>query len=151
MLVFATETSCDETSVCLMENRSIIEHITFSQEIHKMHGGVVPELASRAHQKNIIPVVNLALSKANIEKNQLDAIAYTRGPGLLGSLLVGSSFAKSLAMSLNIPLIEVNHMQAHLLCHLLMIIVKSRVIFPLLVLIFLADTPKLYFAKIISR
>ncbi len=115
--ILGIESSCDETSAAVISDNKILSNVIANQEVHKKYGGVVPELASRAHQKNIIPVVNLALSKANIEKNQLDAIAYTRGPGLLGSLLVGSSFAKSLAMSLNIPLIEVNHMQAHLLCH----------------------------------
>ena len=115
--ILGIESSCDETSAAVISDNKILSNVVANQEVHKKYGGVVPELASRAHQKNIIPVVNLALSKANIEKNQLDAIAYTRGPGLLGSLLVGSSFAKSLAMSLNIPLIEVNHMQAHLLCH----------------------------------
>ncbi len=115
--ILGIESSCDETSAAVISDNKILSNVVADQEVHKKYGGVVPELASRAHQKNIIPVVNLALSKANIEKNQLDAIAYTRGPGLLGSLLVGSSFAKSLAMSLNIPLIEVNHMQAHLLCH----------------------------------
>ena len=115
--ILGIESSCDETSAAVISDNKILSNVIANQEVHKKYGGVVPELASRAHQKNIIPVVNLALSKANIEKKHLDAIAYTRGPGLLGSLLVGSSFAKSLAMSLNIPLIEVNHMQAHLLCH----------------------------------
>ena len=115
--ILGIESSCDETSAAIINDNKILSNIIANQEVHKKYGGVVPELASRAHQKNIIPVVNLALSKANIAKNQLDAIAFTRGPGLLGSLLVGSSFAKSLSMSLQIPLIEVNHMQAHLLCH----------------------------------
>ena len=115
--ILGIESSCDETSAAIIRDNKILSNIIANQEVHKKYGGVVPELASRAHQKNIIPVVDSALSKANIEKNQLDAIAYTRGPGLLGSLLVGSSFAKSLSMSLEIPLIEVNHMQAHLLCH----------------------------------
>ena len=115
--ILGIESSCDETSAAIILDNKILSNVIANQEVHKKYGGVVPELASRAHQKNIIPVVNQALSDANIEKNQLDAIAYTRGPGLLGSLLVGSSFAKSLSMSLGIPLIEVNHMQAHLLCH----------------------------------
>ena len=115
--ILGIESSCDETSAAVISDNKILSNIIANQEVHKKYGGVVPELASRAHQKNIIPVVNLALSKANIAKNQLDAIAFTRGPGLLGSLLVGSSFAKSLSISLQIPLIEVNHMQAHLLCH----------------------------------
>jgi len=115
--ILGIESSCDETSAAIISDNKILSNVIANQEVHKIYGGVVPELASRAHQKNIIPVVDLALSNANIEKNQIDAIAYTRGPGLLGALLVGSSFAKSLSMSLNIPLIEVNHMQAHILCH----------------------------------
>ena len=115
--ILGIESSCDETSAAIISDKKILSNVIANQEVHKKYGGVVPELASRAHQKNIIPVVNQALSKANIAKNKIDAIAYTRGPGLLGSLLVGSSFAKSLSMSLKIPLIEVNHMQAHLLCH----------------------------------
>ena len=115
--ILGIESSCDETSAAIISDKKILSNVIANQEVHKKYGGDVPELASRAHQKNIIPVVNQALSKANIAKNKIDAIAYTRGPGLLGSLLVGSSFAKSLSMSLKIPLIEVNHMQAHLLCH----------------------------------
>ena len=115
--ILGIESSCDETSAAIISDKKILSNVIANQEVHKKYGGVVPELASRAHQKNIIPVVNQALSKANIAKNKIDAIAYTRGPGLLGSLLVGSSFAKSLSISLKIPLIEVNHMQAHLLCH----------------------------------
>ncbi len=115
--ILGIESSCDETSAAIISDNKILSNVIANQEVHKAYGGVVPELASRAHQKNIIPVVDLALSNANIEKNQIDAIAYTRGPGLLGALLVGSSFSKSLSMSLNIPLIEVNHMQAHILCH----------------------------------
>ena len=113
--VLGIETSCDETSAAVISDNKILSNIIANQEVHQKYGGVVPELASRAHQKNIIPVLERALVKANIEKKDLDAIAYTRGPGLLGSLLVGSSFAKSISLSLNIPLIEVNHMQAHLL------------------------------------
>ena len=113
--VLGIETSCDETSAAVISDNKILSNIIANQEVHQKYGGVVPELASRAHQKNIIPVLERALVKANIDKKDLDAIAYTRGPGLLGSLLVGSSFAKSISLSLNIPLIEVNHMQAHLL------------------------------------
>ena len=115
--ILGIESSCDDTSASVLCDGKVLSNLIANQEIHKSFGGVVPELASRAHQQNIIPVVNQAIINANIDKNQLNAIAYTRGPGLLGSLLVGSSFAKSLSMGLNIPLIEVNHMQAHLLAH----------------------------------
>lgn len=115
--ILGIESSCDDTSASVLCDGKVLSNLIANQEIHKTFGGVVPELASRAHQQNIIPVVNQAILNANIDKNQLNAIAYTRGPGLLGSLLVGSSFSKSLSMGLNIPLIEVNHMQAHLLAH----------------------------------
>lgn len=115
--ILGIESSCDDTSASVICDGKVLSNLIANQEIHKSFGGVVPELASRAHQQNIIPVVNQAIINANIDKNQLNAIAYTRGPGLLGSLLVGSSFSKSLSMGLNIPLIEVNHMQAHLLAH----------------------------------
>ncbi|MEM1259140.1 MAG: tRNA (adenosine(37)-N6)-threonylcarbamoyltransferase complex transferase subunit TsaD [Bacteroidota bacterium] len=115
--ILAIESSCDDTSAAILCNTIVLSNIVASQEIHRQYGGVVPELASRAHQQNIVPVVHQALAKANIAKKQLSAIAFTRGPGLLGSLLVGTSFAKSLALGLNIPLIEVNHMQAHILAH----------------------------------
>ena len=115
--ILGIESSCDDTSASVLCDGKVLSNLIANQEIHKSFGGVVPELASRAHQQNIIPVVNHAIINANIDKNQLNAIAYTRGPGLLGSLLVGSSFSKSLSMGLNVPLIEVNHMQAHLLAH----------------------------------
>ena len=115
--ILAIESSCDDTSAAIMANKKVLSNIVASQEIHQKYGGVVPELASRAHQQNIVPVVHQALLEANIGKKQLDAIAFTRGPGLMGSLLVGTSFAKSLSLGLNIPLIEVNHMQAHILAH----------------------------------
>ena len=115
--VLGIETSCDETSAAVISDNKILSNIIANQEVHQKYGGVVPELASRAHQKNIIPVVERALIEANIDKKKLDAVAFTRGPGLLGSLLVGSSFAKSMSLSLDIPLIEVNHMQAHLLAN----------------------------------
>lgn len=115
--ILGIESSCDDTSAAVISNDKILSNYIANQEIHRQYGGVVPELASRNHQENIVPVVHQALRTANIQKEQLSAIAYTRGPGLLGSLLVGSSFAKGLAMSLNIPLIEVNHMQAHVLAH----------------------------------
>ena len=115
--ILAIESSCDDTSAAVLCNTKVLSNVVATQEIHKQYGGVVPELASRAHQQNIVPVVHQALAKANIDKKQLSAIAFTKGPGLLGSLLVGTSFAKSLALGLNIPLIQVNHMQAHILAH----------------------------------
>ena len=115
--ILAIESSCDDTAAAVMLNGKILSNVIANQKIHAEYGGVVPELASRAHQQNIVPVVHQALKKAGIDKSQLNAIAFTRGPGLMGSLLVGTSFAKSLAYGLNIPLIEVNHMQAHILAH----------------------------------
>jgi len=115
--ILAIESSCDDTSAAVLCNTKVLSNVVATQEIHRQYGGVVPELASRAHQQNIVPVVHQALAKANIDKKQLSAIAFTRGPGLMGSLLVGTSFAKSLALGLNIPLIEVNHMEAHILAH----------------------------------
>ena len=113
--ILAIETSCDDTSIAIMRNNAVLSNIVSSQQIHELFGGVVPELASREHDKLIVPVLREALNKSKISLNQIDVIAYTRGPGLLGSLLVGSSFAKSLSLSLNIPLIEINHMHAHIL------------------------------------
>ena len=115
--ILGIESSCDDTSAAVLENNKILANIIANQEVHRKYGGVVPELASRAHQQNIIPVVDTALKTAGIDKSMLSAIAFTRGPGLLGSLLVGTSFAKSLALGLNIPLIEVDHLQAHILAH----------------------------------
>jgi len=115
--ILGIESSCDDTAAAVIKNGTILSNVIATQSIHKEYGGVVPELASRAHQQNIVPVVQLALQKANIDKKQLNAIAFTRGPGLMGSLLVGVSFSKSLAMGLEIPLIDVNHMQAHILAH----------------------------------
>ena len=117
MIILAIESSCDDSSAAVIINGKLCSNIVASQAIHTKWGGVVPELASRAHQQYIVPVVAEALEKANITKNDLNAIAFTRGPGLLGSLLVGASFAKALAMGLNLPLIDVNHMQAHVLAH----------------------------------
>ncbi len=111
------ESSCDDTAAAVLRNDVLLSNVTAGQDVHKNFGGVVPELASRAHQQNIIPVIETAIQKANISKNQLSAVAFTRGPGLLGSLLVGISFAKSLALGLNIPLIAVDHLQAHILAH----------------------------------
>lgn len=115
--ILAIESSCDDTSAAVLCNSTKLSNVVATQRIHEEYGGVVPELASRAHQQNIVPVVHQALAKANIDKKQLSAIAFTRGPGLMGSLLVGTSFAKSMALGLGVPLIEVNHMQAHILAH----------------------------------
>ncbi len=115
--ILAIESSCDDTSAAVLCNKKVLSNVVATQKIHEEYGGVVPELASRAHQQNIVPVVHQALRSANIDKKLVSAIAFTRGPGLMGSLLVGTSFAKSLAMGLDIPLIEVNHMQAHILAH----------------------------------
>ena len=115
--ILAIESSCDDTSAAVMRNDVVLSNITASQAVHEQYGGVVPELASRAHEQNIVPVVDAALKKAGIKKEQLNAIAFTRGPGLMGSLLVGVSFAKGLAASLNIPMIEVNHLQGHIMAH----------------------------------
>ncbi|MEY2705552.1 MAG: hypothetical protein RL407_1614 [Bacteroidota bacterium] len=115
--ILAIESSCDETSASMIVNGKVLNNIVATQSVHENYGGVVPELASRAHQENLIPVVHQALSSSGIPKEQLSAVAVTRGPGLMGSLLVGLSFAKAFAKSLEIPLIEVNHMQAHVLAH----------------------------------
>ena len=115
--ILGIESSCDDTSASVLHNDKILSNVVANQTIHAEYGGVVPELASRAHQSNIIPVVDQAIKKAGITKEQLNGIAFTRGPGLMGSLLVGTSFAKSLALGLNIPLIDVNHMQGHILAH----------------------------------
>lgn len=115
--ILAIESSCDETAASVIGNGKILSNIVATQDVHIKYGGIVPELASRAHQQNIIPVVDQALLKANITKSMLNAVAVTKGPGLLGSLLVGISFAKSFALGLDVPLIEVNHMQAHILSH----------------------------------
>lgn len=115
--ILAIESSCDETSAAVIKNGKVLNNIIATQSVHENYGGVVPELASRAHQQNIVPVVHEALKTARIDKEHLDAVAFTRGPGLLGALLVGTSFAKALALGLSIPLIEVQHMQAHILAH----------------------------------
>jgi N6-L-threonylcarbamoyladenine synthase len=117
VFILAIESSCDDTAAAVLHNDKVLSNVVANQLIHNQYGGVVPELASRAHQQNIVPVIDAALRKANITKEQLSAIAFTQGPGLMGSLLVGSSFAKSLSLALNIPLIAVNHMQAHILAH----------------------------------
>ena len=115
--ILSIESSCDDTSAAVLENNRVLSNVVANQKIHADYGGVVPELASRAHQQNIVPVVDQALKQAQIDKKELDAIAFTQGPGLMGSLLVGTSFAKSLAIALQVPLMAVNHMQAHVLAH----------------------------------
>ena len=115
--ILGIESSCDDTAAAVLRNGEILSNVVANQSIHESYGGVVPELASRAHQQNIVPVVDQALQKAGISSNDLNAVAFTQGPGLMGSLLVGTSFAKSLAYGLDIPLIDVNHMQAHILAH----------------------------------
>ena len=117
VFILAIESSCDDTAAAVLCNDKVLSNVVANQLIHTQYGGVVPELASRAHQQNIVPVIDAALKKANIKKEQLSAIAFTQGPGLMGSLLVGSSFAKSMALALGIPLIAVNHMHAHILAH----------------------------------
>ena len=115
--ILAIESSCDDTSAAVIRDGAVLSNCVAGQEVHQLYGGVVPEVASRAHQANIIPVVHLALQRAGVAKNDLDAVAFTRGPGLLGSLLVGTSFAKAYALSYDLPLIEVNHLHAHVLAH----------------------------------
>ena len=129
--ILAIESSCDETSASIIVNGKVLNNIVATQSVHEKYGGVVPELASRAHQENLIPVVHEALSTAGISKKELTAIAVTRGPGLMGSLLVGVSFAKAFAKALDIPLIDVNHMQAHVLAHF---IAEPRPNFPFICL-----------------
>lgn len=113
--ILAIETSCDDTAAAVVQNNKVLSNVVSSQKIHELYGGVVPEVASREHDKLIVPVVNKALTSSGLRLNQIDAVAYTRGPGLMGSLLVGTSFAKSLSLSLNVPLLEINHMHAHIL------------------------------------
>ncbi len=115
--ILGIESSCDDTSAAVLKSSTILSNVIARQEVHEQYGGVVPELASRAHQQNIIPVVDAALKRAGVSKEDLDAIAFTRGPGLMGSLIVGTSFAKSFAMAMNIPMIDVNHMIGHVLAH----------------------------------
>src|SRR6056297_585686 len=113
--ILAIESSCDDTSAAVLKNNSVLSNVVASQKVHEEYGGVVPELASRAHQQNIIPVVDRAIARAGIGREEISAVAFTRGPGLLGSLLVGTSFAKGFALASGIPLIEVNHLQGHVL------------------------------------
>ncbi|MDH5382053.1 MAG: tRNA (adenosine(37)-N6)-threonylcarbamoyltransferase complex transferase subunit TsaD, partial [Cyclobacteriaceae bacterium] len=116
-VILAIESSCDETSASVISNGKVLNNVIATQSIHEIYGGVVPELASRAHLQKILPIVKSAMDTANIKPVDLDAVAYTKGPGLLGSLLVGASFAKAMSMALSIPLIGVNHMKAHILAH----------------------------------
>jgi len=132
--ILGIESSCDDTAAAVINNGVVLSNVVATQKIHEEYGGVVPELASRAHQQNIVPVVHQALLKANIDKKDLNAIAFTRGPGLMGSLIVGTSFSKSFAMGLGIPLIEVNHMQAHILAHFIEAKDQSPPSFPFLAL-----------------
>ncbi|MBN1987376.1 MAG: tRNA (adenosine(37)-N6)-threonylcarbamoyltransferase complex transferase subunit TsaD [Prolixibacteraceae bacterium] len=115
IVILGIESSCDDTSAAIIKNQTILSNVVASQKVHEEYGGVVPELASRAHQQNIIPVVDLAIKRAGVSKNEISAVAFTRGPGLLGSLLVGTSFAKGFSLASGIPLIEVNHLQGHVL------------------------------------
>ncbi|MEZ4857725.1 MAG: tRNA (adenosine(37)-N6)-threonylcarbamoyltransferase complex transferase subunit TsaD [Flavobacteriaceae bacterium] len=132
--ILGIESSCDDTAAAVIHNGVVLSNVVAGQKIHEEYGGVVPELASRAHQQNIVPVVHQALRKANIDKKQLHAIAFTQGPGLMGSLLVGASFSKSLAMGLEIPLIAVHHMQAHILAHFIKAEDQTAPTFPFIAL-----------------
>ncbi len=143
MLVFATETSCDETSICLMDNKRIIEHITFSQEIHSIHGGVVPELAARSHLEKIQIMTDYLFNKKKIEPNKIDIFAATCGPGLIGSLLVGSTFTKSLAISFQKPFIPVNHLEGHILSTSF----NNDIKFPSLILLLTGGHTQVYLMK----
>lgn len=116
-IILGIESSCDDTSASVLKNETILSNLIAGQEVHKVYGGVVPELASRAHLQNILPVIDAAMKKADVKLEDLDAIAFTKGPGLMGSLVVGTSFAKSLSLALDIPLIDVNHMHGHILAH----------------------------------
>jgi N6-L-threonylcarbamoyladenine synthase len=134
-IILGIESSCDDTAAAIIKNGRLLTNIVANQSIHKLYGGVVPELASRAHQQNIVPVVDQAIRQAGITKEEISAVAFTRGPGLMGSLLVGTSFAKAFAMGSGIPLIEVNHMQGHILAHFIEDAeVKSKPSFPFLCL-----------------
>lgn len=132
--ILSIESSCDDTAAAVLENDKVLSNVVANQSIHEQYGGVVPELASRAHQQNILPVIDAALKKAGILKSQLNAIGFTQGPGLMGSLLVGSSFAKSMALALNIPLIAVNHMHAHIFAHFIDEVGFEKPTFPFLAL-----------------
>jgi N6-L-threonylcarbamoyladenine synthase len=134
IIILGIESSCDDTSAAVLKNSAILSNLIARQEIHELYGGVVPELASRAHQQNIIPVVDAALKNAGITKEDIDAIAFTKGPGLMGSLVVGTSFAKAFSMAMDIPLLEVNHMMGHVLAHFIDDEDKKKPTFPFLCL-----------------
>ncbi len=133
-IILAIESSCDDTSAAVIQGNKILANVTATQAIHEKYGGVVPELASRSHQENIVPVVDAAIQKSGIQLSQLDAIAFTQGPGLMGSLVVGTSFAKALALALNKPLIPVHHMKAHILAHFIEDAGEAKPEFPFLCL-----------------
>ncbi len=143
MLVFATETSCDETSICLMEDQKIIDHIIFSQEIHKAHGGVVPELASRSHLEKLQEITNKMYKKNKIKVEDIDIFTATCGPGLIGSLLVGSTYTKSLALSVGKPFVPMNHLEGHVLSTSF----NNRIIYPNLVLLLTGGHTQIYLLK----
>ena len=146
--ILGIESSCDDTSAAIIKDGILLSNVIASQKVHENYGGVVPELASRAHQENIVPVVAEALRQAGIKKEQLTAIAFTRGPGLLGSLLVGTSFAKGLAISLNIPLMDVNHLHAHVLSHFILKSPEDKTPeFPFLCLLVSGGNSQIVFAK----
>jgi len=132
--ILGIESSCDDTSAAIIKNTTILSNLIAGQDVHAEYGGVVPELASRAHLKNIVPVVDAAIKKANIDRSEIDAIAFTKGPGLMGSLVVGTSFAKSLALALDVPLLDVNHMYGHVLAHFIDDEGKDKPTFPFLCL-----------------
>lgn len=134
VIILGIESSCDDTSAAVLKNTAILSNVTAGQKIHEQYGGVVPELAGRAHQQNIVPVVDVALKNAGIQLSDVDAIAFTRGPGLMGSLVVGTSFAKALSLGLNIPMIDVNHMVGHVLAHFIDDENKEKPSFPFLCL-----------------
>jgi N6-L-threonylcarbamoyladenine synthase len=134
VIILGIESSCDDTSAAVLKNNAILSNIIARQDVHEMYGGVVPELASRAHQQNIIPVVDAAIQKAGITKHDIDAVAFTRGPGLMGSLVVGTSFAKAFSMALHVPMLDVNHMVGHVLAHFIDDEGKEKPRFPFLCL-----------------
>lgn len=134
IIILGIESSCDDTSAAILKNEAILSNEIAGQQVHVSYGGVVPELASRAHQQNIIPVVDAAIKKAGISKQDIDAVAFTRGPGLLGSLIVGTSFAKAFSLAMHIPMVDVNHMKAHILAHFIDDATKDKPQFPFLCL-----------------
>jgi len=145
--ILAIESSCDDTSCAVLRDTKVLANRTAGQDIHRLYGGVVPELASRDHQKNIVPVVDAVMAEAGISLSEIDAVAVTRGPGLMGSLLVGLSFAKSLSLALNKPLIEVNHMQGHVLAHFIDSPLQKKPVFPFLCLTVSGGHTQLVFVK----